>query len=461
MKDKIKNYFIENLNLVLNRSFIIDLFAETEYLEFDLKSDNDNKLIIDFSNISNEKKLSYIYNKNYFFKKRLLVSNKKLYYIDDINYDNFTISVKLLIDKLLKQPILNIYDKITITKDQLPIKLESDNILTTYGLLILNQALFILPFSKYLNYFTYKNDSLWNFEDIKNKIRDLYIEKKIDTESVFTFWKNVEYLAVYCDLFVPSITEQLLTPNDQVEQLKNQLIEKYKDKLDNNTLIKIEDQLIALDKKLALKDQQNKIITSDKTFSNHRKQMFINIGSVERLGSDKKEINFINDNLDKGLTPKSLPVLFNNVRNGIAGRAMDTANSGAMTKEIARFLADVSIIEEDCKTKRYITFKVTKNNKNNILYRHLIEDDKLILLTNNNINKYIGKTIKLRSPQTCETKGGYCYKCGSYIWELKKLDVLNVVPISISSTLMMIDMKKMHTLKVNTYQIDNLNDFII
>ena len=95
-----------------------------------------------------------------------------------------------------------------------------------------------------------------------------------------------------------------------------------------------------------------------------------------------------------------------------------------------------------------------------MINRYIFEKGKTVVLLDDNIDKYVGKNVKLRSPMTCSMKNGVCYKCCDYIWELKNLQILNVVPASISSTILMTSMKAFHGTKVNIYEIKSLNMFI-
>jgi len=261
---------------------------------------------------------------------------------------------------------------------------------------------------------------------------------------------------------VSSVNKKILTIDPRVIKLKSELLEKYKDQLDDqNIRIKIEDALIKLDKEILLKDPETAIFAGSKTFNVHRTKMFLNFGSVESPDPQNKDLIFVESNLDNGLNKEELPVLFNEVRTGISGRALNTAKGGAATKEVVRFLNKTSIVENDCKTKRTVKIRVTPTNKDIVLFRNIVDGEKLVVLTNENISKYINKTVQMRSPMLCESKTGFCYKCCSYIWEIKELDVLNVIPISISSTIMMLSMKKQHGIKQSIMEITSLNEFIV
>jgi hypothetical protein len=55
----------------------------------------------------------------------------------------------------------------------------------------------------------------------------------------------------------------------------------------------------------------------------------------------------------------------------------------------------------DCGTKKTIDVKLTNRNRNDFEYRYIVEGDKLVELTPQVMDKYIGKTIHMRSPMYC------------------------------------------------------------
>ena len=65
-------------------------------------------------------------------------------------------------------------------------------------------------------------------------------------------------------------------------------------------------------------------------------------------------------------------------------------------------------IGSDCKSTTYLKAKITKNH----LYRYIVEGGKLVLLDQDNIDKYIGKVCNLRSPIHCKSpEPTYCNIC--------------------------------------------------
>ena len=74
----------------------------------------------------------------------------------------------------------------------------------------------------------------------------------------------------------------------------------------------------------------------------------------------------------------------------------------------------------DCGTKRALDIHLTQSNKKDYMYRYIVlSNGSLLLLTPDNIDKYVGKTVKMRSPMMCIGKkicnhcmGDLYYKLG-------------------------------------------------
>ena len=92
------------------------------------------------------------------------------------------------------------------------------------------------------------------------------------------------------------------------------------------------------------------------------------------------------------------------------------------------------------------------------LYRFVLDGGKLVELTNDNIDKYTGRHIQMRSPMFC--KGDIlCEHCAGTLF--KRIDVKNVgfICFNLTGNLMNLSMKKMHDSSVTVLKA-NIEDFI-
>ena len=113
----------------------------------------------------------------------------------------------------------------------------------------------------------------------------------------------------------------------------------------------------------------------------------------------------------------------------------------------------------DCGTIKGLTIKIPKN-RDDYLYRYIIENDKLICLTPDIIDKYVGKEVKMRSPMFCIAKDCICSKCaGEDFYKLGK-KAIGLTATKVATTCSRMNMKKFHENLVKTRDID-INDIFL
>lgn len=69
------------------------------------------------------------------------------------------------------------------------------------------------------------------------------------------------------------------------------------------------------------------------------------------------------------------------------------------------------IIEGDCGSTTTVTQTVIAATKERYLYKHIVVDGKLVMLTSKNIDEYVDKEIQMRSPRYCRHQGKVCQVC--------------------------------------------------
>ena len=142
----------------------------------------------------------------------------------------------------------------------------------------------------------------------------------------------------------------------------------------------------------------------------------------------------ITSNFKEGLTVLEYFNSTHGARKGLADTALKTANSGYLTRRLVDSSQDVVIVEEDCKTEKYIEvaavirngsiiaslgerilgrtlaeglYFVEKRSKKKIMSKGDLVDEKSLKL----IHEASIETVKVRSPLFCETIDGVCQKC--------------------------------------------------
>lgn len=142
-------------------------------------------------------------------------------------------------------------------------------------------------------------------------------------------------------------------------------------------------------------------------------------------------------------------------------KAVGTRVSGYMTKQLNAAFQGKVIDKHgtDCGTKRYVPVKITKWNQQGMLYSYIMEKGKPVLLTRDNIGKYIGKKVMMRNPMTC-TSEKICNICAGERFYKQGITNIGLTTSRVSATLLNMNMKKRHDTTVKITKLD-LNELFI
>ena len=119
----------------------------------------------------------------------------------------------------------------------------------------------------------------------------------------------------------------------------------------------------------------------------------------------------ITRNYSEGVTSSDFWVAAAGARKGMIDRQLQTAEPGYFAKQMISVAADQVITEDDCGTNNGVTLDLTRD-KMDVLWRY--EHGTGILIDNRRYEELLRsgkKTVKVRSPITCEANEGICQKC--------------------------------------------------
>lgn len=103
----------------------------------------------------------------------------------------------------------------------------------------------------------------------------------------------------------------------------------------------------------------------------------------------------------------------------------------------------------DCGTKRYLEVSLTSDNIDDYMYSYIIEGSKLVELTSDLRDKYIGKKVKIRYSSMCEAKNGYfCSKCAGNLWYRLGIRHVGLITTQLPSRVKLVAMKSFHSNQV-------------
>lgn len=398
------------------------------------------------------------------------ISGSELINILKISSDD--ISAELLLDLFGKKsydedPKYLVNDYFKLPTDRFNTKRE---VYTTIGIYIINLHLIQPRFSKIFGYINkpFTGDVI---EDIEDKLSYNLYNDNITTDDMADYYNRVQWCG--CDaitILSPSITKSVLTSSERLKNEKSRLIREHmKDIKDGNAVVaaNIEKELIKIaDEELAKDDDgyENFVSKSKVDIKNHYKTMQIMKGPLLNSYTGKYQVNL--SNYDDGVSKDEYSSFADSSVIGSHARAINTAKGGHLAKQSNQGLLTVKAGPRysDCKTDKYLSVYLYKEMIDQYMNRYILDPDigALVELTRDNVDKYVNKTVKMRSPMFCRMEEPcYCNICLGNQPYLLGLENFGLAVSRISNKLMNMSLKKFHdlTIKVSTVDPDILFDY--
>lgn len=361
-------------------------------------------------------------------------------------------------------PLAQWLEAITLSPGELANVTGVDEILTTYGNTFVNHLIFCVPFGNEVPFVAGEI----NIGKLSNQIFEKVVDDPeeddgapsppgvIYTREFLLFGEHSTSLVSYNAIAVTSITPRSLVGHPDARKRREELKEKYKDRLTDPVIIsKIGDELEKLDREWLKDDPADKFYQTNegKYYGKVRKRLFYMFGG-EAPFSDGTVMQFIERSLEEGIIPEDLPAVINSLRHGTHSRGDQTKLGGEATKTIYRMVGTSRIAEDDCGTRLGIPFTVT--NWNHYLFAGFYEisggEDRLI--TEEELSGRVGETVVVRTPTTCRTEGrNLCGRCvGVALAELP--DGIAATSAQTSGVFLTSFLKAFHGKELKTKQLD-------
>lgn len=403
-------------------------------------------------------------------KSRVITNPKDISYLVNISdelHQKTTTTVMELFGEFDGKSRFNPYDIIEIPansygpenkKNKKPFK-------TTVGIWIFNKYFIekdLFDLFKYINKTV--DDKLFN--EINTKLSYALAEDKITVKQLADYNMRCQLFMGYVSVLSPNYTEKMLTCTKAINIKKRELLKKYKKEIEAGDEIvgtKMEKELLEYAKEYMKNDPSMDMFLSGArgSFGNNFKNMFIMKGVIRDLDPNAKQpYKVATSNYIDGISAEEYALFANSLAAGPYSRAAKTGTGGYLEKLFVRALQHIVLgpIDSDCGTKNTITVKLDKKNIGSYMYSYIKEGEKLIELTSDNMDKYIGKTVKIRYISLCEFKNGVkCHKCAGNAWVRLGKTNIGVATPKIPSTLKNISMKAFHD-SVEKFNPIDIND---
>lgn len=292
----------------------------------------------------------------------------------------------------------------------------SKDLISDYGKLLANTVALIYPFGDKIAYvegefnigavereIAHRLTTDEKYQD-KNSARP---ENPIYVHEYLTFVDAILSMEGYSQLCVPSATEKTMTRDPRIPELRKKLLEKHRGRLNDPAVIaEIDAELIAMDKAWIKGDLSEGFYRKSKSYNIVRKKSHLMHGY--EAGFDLEPAT-IENSLSEGWDMEKLPAMVNSLREGSYGRGKMTALGGFATKTVNRMFQNAGLSDTDCGTKLGWLRTVSRDDDG---FYYLNAQGKTVLLEGKALDAALGKTLKMRSPQFCKTRGSsFCRYC--------------------------------------------------
>lgn len=379
-------------------------------------------------------------------------------------YDLFSKTTETLEngDIVIKDPMFFPYEEITVKKGQLVNVFEDTQ--TTVGRYIYNLVMIVPAFGDII---PFVNKTL-NGSEIDNfdlELSRLLIGQKITGEQFGKYKDRTVWFNNFSEILMPGQSLNLIVLPTPIRKELIRLINENREAIKNDDYItylkNVEEPIVKFAENWY---KENKDpgwplygVRGSPKFGNNFKNMFLEVGPIFDVA--KGHFRISPTSFSEGIPPEEFALFSNAAISGAYDRAVGTAYSGAKTKEFSAAFQSLIIDGEDCGTDRTINIKVEENNINDILWCYVKgSDGDWVLITPENVNKIIGKTVKSRTPLYCKGDN-ICQKCAGELYRRLGIKNAGLTLMKLTSCFLNAKLKNMHDATVKLITI-NPKDYI-
>ncbi len=366
-----------------------------------------------------------------------------------------------------KEPKFLTSDRIKIGQKES--KFVKDGTETTIGIFVFNKVVL-----EHMEIFGYYNGKLDGdiLKNIQKKLSRALEKDDITAEQFSYFIDRTQYLfgGILSDVINSSLASEIMSLPPGAKKLRAKLLSENMEELKKGNpevSAKIEKEICAVAKDEIRRSNPEAMDLFDAKcgvdFDNNYKTMFVMKGAVQdNTGEWPTGYKVITSNYDVGITKEDFSKYADTLVGSAYAKGKLTAVDGYSTKKYNALFQNIHLGKRgsDCGTTQ--TKKVfIEPGSDKYLYRYIMVNKKPIMLTDENISKYYGKTVDMRTPLYCKAKDGeYCNKC--YGERKYILDLLNVgLTYNIATnSILNGNMKTFHDVTIKLYQLDIENDIM-
>jgi hypothetical protein len=403
-------------------------------------------------------------------RKSKLITDKELVdRIVNINTDehlNRTYLMELFgdFDDKSKKTV-NPYDIISIPAGSITIngKTNINSFTTTVGIWIYNK-LVLEP--TVINVTGYISNTLTEGEylSINKKIAYAILEDRLTVPDYKRYIEYNEFMMPFASIISPNDSEELITLSSKLEATKNRLVKENKEAIAKGDVFvanKMEKELINKSMEI-LKDNEamdSYMSGARGNINNHLKNTYMMKGATKDPLTG--EFKVTTSNYADGISGEEYHIIANSMVEGAYARGNKTQIGGYIEKLFVAAFQHIKIGPKgsDCGTKH--TIRVKLDRPQDWIYSYIVEGNKFVELTSENLDKYKGKYVNLRFSSMCKSKNYICERCAGTLFRRLNMENVGLALPAIPSKLKNLAMKSFHdsTKKVRDMDIEKAFGF--
>lgn len=210
------------------------------------------------------------------------------------------------------------------------------------------------------------------------------------------FGKAIGDLCGY-EFLIPSVTEHALQAPPGTKELRDKLLEQYKDQLDDPVVqTKIQTELVNLYKEHLKGDPSEGFIYKNKSISTALKRMFL-IHGPEAGFNEGGRAKLVVNSLSEGLDMSNYPAMVNSLRAGSYYRGALTALAGEDVDLTGRIFQNVRVQAEFCGTTGLLPVRIDGRR----VGRTFLIDGEHVKITKDNLQEFTGQVQGMFAPTYC------------------------------------------------------------
>lgn len=292
------------------------------------------------------------------------------------------------------------------------------------------------------------------------------MEDRITPQVMKNYLIKTQLIMPFVTVLAPNHSEKILTCTKVINKKKDELIAQYKDQLeagDVKAINDVEKKLLDFAVEYIGDDPSMDTFLSEArgSINNNFKNLYVMKGAIRNPDPNaKQQYNIATSNYTDGIKAEEYALYCNSAAAGPYSRGKKTEFGGYMENLFAMGYQDLVLDEAgtDCGTTRTKTVELTESNVKLHMYNFIVTNSGLVELNSQNMNKFIGKKVKMRFADLCKNEK-ICNCCaGNFFY---KLGVKNVglALMQVPSAFKNKAMKAFHDSTIGTTEMDTMKAF--